>query len=109
MPNWARKLQQEIKEEKGSKEDSNPNPEKNLQAQDIVSQKKETGKKGKLYCICRKPYRRGDGDMVLCDHCKEWFHFACVGETAETISKMDIYTCPDCKPVVGLLWPTSGH
>ena len=36
----------------------------------------------KIYCSCRL-LDRGD-DMILCDACKEWYHFTCVGIQAGT-------------------------
>jgi hypothetical protein len=47
------------------------------------------------YCTCGTP---ADNDMIACDrHCaKEWFHFACVGLTAETVPEGDWY-CDECQ------------
>jgi hypothetical protein len=47
------------------------------------------------YCTCGTP---ADDDMIACDgHCaKEWFHFACVGLTAETVPEGDWY-CDECQ------------
>jgi hypothetical protein len=46
------------------------------------------------YCTCGTP---ADNDMIACDgHCaREWFHFACVGLTAESIPEGEWY-CDDC-------------
>ena len=30
----------------------------------------------KLYCLCRTT---DENNMIGCDKCEEWYHFACVG------------------------------
>ena len=34
---------------------------------------------------------------VQCDLCQQWFHLLCVGLTAESVEKIDIYNCCVCK------------
>ena len=47
----------------------------------------------KIYCSCRL-LDRGD-DMILCDTCKEWYHFTCVGIQVGT--KVDAkWYCDNC-------------
>ncbi|KAG0689446.1 hypothetical protein C6P40_005055 [Pichia californica] len=41
------------------------------------------------YCVCRQMH---EGNMVECEHCKEWFHFNCIGYTNEE----NKYICPLC-------------
>lgn len=46
-----------------------------------------------LYCFCRQV---SFGEMIACDNSKckyEWFHYKCVGLTAEPTGK---WYCPDC-------------
>lgn len=50
-----------------------------------------------VYCFCRRVYF---GDMIGCDNddCEiEWFHFECVGLTAQPAGK---WYCPECKPLM---------
>ncbi|ORX38412.1 hypothetical protein BD324DRAFT_649781 [Kockovaella imperatae] len=53
-----------------------------------------------VYCICRKPYRDEDEDviMVACDNCDDWFHPACVGIDEKKLDLLDIYICAQCEP-----------
>ena len=47
----------------------------------------------KIYCSCRL-LDCGD-DMILCDACKQWYHFTCVGMQPGT--KVDAkWYCDDC-------------
>lgn len=47
----------------------------------------------KIYCTCRLP-DSGD-EMVQCSHCKEWYHFTCVGVSPGTKLK-SAYYCSTC-------------
>ncbi|KAG0052671.1 PHD finger protein 3 [Gryganskiella cystojenkinii] len=52
----------------------------------------------KVYCHCQKP---DDGEvMIQCDHCRQWFHGACVDITDEIAEMMDLknekYFCDPC-------------
>ncbi|KAJ3072106.1 hypothetical protein HDU98_004211 [Podochytrium sp. JEL0797] len=46
-----------------------------------------------LHCICRKPET---DDMIACDHCDSWYHFPCVGLTADSAAMIESYKCPPC-------------
>jgi len=48
-----------------------------------------------VYCLCRKPKRRG---MIGCDYCEEWFHPDCLSlstEEASSLTEMK-WKCPVC-------------
>ena len=48
-----------------------------------------------VYCICEVPHNP-DRDMVLCEHCKDWFHCDCVSFYPE---RNEEFFCPqvDCQ------------
>uniref|UniRef100_A0A158QHN5 CXXC-type domain-containing protein n=1 Tax=Rodentolepis nana TaxID=102285 RepID=A0A158QHN5_RODNA len=48
-----------------------------------------------LYCICRSS--RGDGFMIACDNCEEWFHGECVNITAKQSDSIKSYYCQACR------------
>ena len=57
---------------------------------------KERVKKEKIlpiYCNCRLPE---DDDMVQCDTCKEWYHFNCIGLSADDVSEGTNWDCQKC-------------
>lgn len=48
-----------------------------------------------VYCICRLP--EGDGLMVQCDQCFDWFHSTCVSVPQDVLDNSDQHwACPDC-------------
>ena len=47
----------------------------------------------KLYCLCRMPDNY-DEEMILCDHCKRWYHYCCVGVCSKQIPKT--WKCGTC-------------
>lgn len=47
----------------------------------------------KTYCLCRQLYF---GEMVGCDTCDEWYHFACVGLSLVMAEKCEKYVCVRC-------------
>ncbi|KAL3314566.1 Netrin-1 [Cichlidogyrus casuarinus] len=50
-----------------------------------------------LYCVCQKPYN-ADEEYIGCDVCHGWFHFACVGLSAEEAASLgDTFQCPQCR------------
>ena len=77
-------------------------------------------------CVCQG---RGDGLMVQCDLCDDWFHTACVGLSDELARALKSYICDSCSrpldepyrtrrgiaPMKGALegegvrWPTKRH
>ena len=107
VPKWARTLQQELLTQQ--EDNSSPRTESKEQTKsegnggetENTSPPQKKGKKRKLYCLCRKPYKRSEGGMVRCDQCKDWFHFFCVGQTEESVRDINIYTCPGGEPVGG--------
>ena len=44
----------------------------------------------KVYCLCRLP---DSGDSILCETCREWFHYTCV---AITKAPNGPYNCSKC-------------
>ncbi|EMD38932.1 hypothetical protein CERSUDRAFT_104220, partial [Gelatoporia subvermispora B] len=55
---------------------------------------------GKVYCSCRKP---DDGTpMILCAHCKEWYHFQCLKLSERDAEDIEVYICPPCHEKTGL-------
>lgn len=51
----------------------------------IESQPADPNQPVQLYCICRTT---DESNMIGCDKCDEWYHFACVG--------IDIVSCYSC-------------
>lgn len=56
----------------------------------------------KPHCICRKTYAEDSRDMICCDICGTWYHFACVfinpgNYRADEILKKPEYKCLNCK------------
>jgi hypothetical protein len=52
------------------------------------------------YCVCRKGEhvsREKSADMIQCEGCWEWFHFACVGIQPGTDVSQLVWTCEWCK------------
>ncbi|KAI9341427.1 hypothetical protein BDR26DRAFT_860412 [Obelidium mucronatum] len=47
-----------------------------------------------VYCLCRGA---GADNMIGCDFCEEWYHFQCVGLTAESAAAIDSYKCSVCR------------
>ena len=48
-----------------------------------------------IYCACRMPYDK-DIDMILCNHCLDWFHGNCVGVKINSYPKEEQWVCNDC-------------
>ncbi|XP_031381205.1 lysine-specific demethylase 5B [Punica granatum] len=64
----------------------------------VKKELKRLRSRSKLYCICRKPYRRNNQRVwITCDHCDELYHIDCV----KLNSVPKFYICPACKPPVG--------
>lgn len=55
---------------------------------------KKTKPKPKLYCVCRKPYKKGH-EMIACDCCDEWYHFECIGLAPEA-ARAETFMCKSC-------------
>ncbi|KAI4888828.1 hypothetical protein NFI96_023928 [Prochilodus magdalenae] len=53
-----------------------------------------------LYCVCRQPYDISRF-MIECDICKDWFHGSCVQVEEHHAADIDLYHCPNCKPIHG--------
>ena len=52
-------------------------------------------RKYKLRCgKCQKKIQRLSQEMVQCDHCDQWYHYICVGITAEQAQSM-AFVCPN--------------
>ena len=47
----------------------------------------------KLYCLCLMPDNY-DPEMILCDRCKKWYHYSCVGIHKKSIPKT--WKCSKC-------------
>ena len=58
-----------------------------------------------MYCICRKPYKDEDEDvvMVACDGCDDWFHPGCVKIDESKLDLLDSYICAKCEKSEQLL------
>lgn len=39
-------------------------------------------------------------EWVQCDTCENWYHFACVGISAQEASNIEEYLCPYCRPTL---------
>lgn len=46
------------------------------------------------YCKCRS--KRGDGFMIYCERCEEWFHGRCVDVTKKHGDTIENYFCDEC-------------
>lgn len=46
------------------------------------------------YCKCRS--KSGEGFMIGCDRCEEWYHGKCVGISKKIGQTIDVYYCEDC-------------
>lgn len=46
------------------------------------------------YCKCRS--KNGDGFMIYCESCEEWFHGTCVGISPVAGKKIEHYYCDEC-------------
>ncbi|KAG8222875.1 hypothetical protein J437_LFUL003520 [Ladona fulva] len=55
-----------------------------------------SGRKEKLYCICRTPYDETKF-YVGCDLCNNWFHGSCVGISEEDSKRMTEFVCGECR------------
>lgn len=54
------------------------------------------GKKEKeVYCICRST--NGEGFMIQCEHCFEWFHGRCIKVKKNEAKKFKVYYCVWCR------------
>lgn len=49
-----------------------------------------------VYCLCRQPYD-ATKPMVQCNVCSEWYHFQCIGFTAEMAQSLSFFECDQCK------------
>ena len=50
-----------------------------------------------LYCICRKPYNKQEGDsMAYCEKCLTWLHYKCAGVSRDVVKELDKFVCPQC-------------
>ncbi|WVQ72688.1 hypothetical protein IAR50_002248 [Cryptococcus sp. DSM 104548] len=58
-------------------------------AQPKVKRKKQDD----TYCLCKKDT---DGPMIECDHCNDWFHFACIHMHEAEAERIHSYICPPC-------------
>ena len=72
------------------------NDEDNQQKDSITE---ETGIEGRddeeaVYCFCRRP--AGNGFMIFCKECEEWFHGDCVGITRVKGDQIMTYYCMQC-------------
>lgn len=48
----------------------------------------------KRYCFCRS--KDGEGKMIQCERCEEWYHFPCVKMTKSHSNSIDKYYCSAC-------------
>ena len=50
-----------------------------------------------LYCTCRRPWNEAEGDnIVFCEKCKEWLHYACAGVDKEKVQQVKKFVCMQC-------------
>ncbi|KAJ3157751.1 hypothetical protein HDU89_000129 [Geranomyces variabilis] len=61
-----------------------------------IQQMSELSEKAQLFCLCRRPHREEDGEMIGCDTCSEWYHFNCVNLDPTSAQGIDTYVCPVC-------------
>jgi hypothetical protein len=78
VPVWAQRLSQQITAGAGNSEEDG-------------CIKDQRASKGKLYCVCWKPYT---GEfMIRCEECTEWYHGKCVKVTPEEADAMGDFIC----------------
>jgi hypothetical protein len=49
------------------------------------------------YCLCRAEWDDNDTDMIQCDLCHVWYHFACLGMDPTESENIETYLCPLCQ------------
>ena len=49
-----------------------------------------------VFCYCEIPYNP-DQNMVMCENCKDWFHWTCVSYNNKTKAKGKDFYCEKCK------------
>ena len=52
----------------------------------------------KTYCTCKGQW---NNDMVMCERCRDYFHFLCIGLTAHDIELIDNFFCDSCCKTYG--------
>lgn len=50
-----------------------------------------------LHCVCQIPYKAGDGAMIQCFTCSEWFHFQCIGMDLADANSYTEWHCYPCR------------
>lgn len=63
-------------------------------SQQRTSRKHEPEKE--RYCLCRAEWDDNETDMIQCDMCQVWYHFACVGINPQDGTITESYFCPLC-------------
>lgn len=47
----------------------------------------------KTYCICKS--KTGEGEMVACDKCNNWYHPGCL--KLKKLPNQKVWYCPSCR------------
>ncbi|KAI8902034.1 transcription factor S-II, central domain-containing protein [Globomyces pollinis-pini] len=69
-----------------------PSKSKRIRISKTKAQYNDQGEQ--IYCTCRGI---DNGTlMIQCDHCKEWFHKACIGLDGLVIEDLDMFSCGAC-------------
>mmetsp|Transcript_20241 Transcript_20241/g.22915 ORF Transcript_20241/g.22915 Transcript_20241/m.22915 type:complete len:400 (-) Transcript_20241:464-1663(-) len=63
-------------------------------ARAIAPKKRKSTEEKVRYCLCKS--RNAEGPMVCCDHCNEWFHFACLNLEPSLFDYSKAFKCPKC-------------
>ena len=64
-------------------------------AQAALEAERRSRSNPEVFCYCRG---RETNDMVRCDKCKEWFHYACAGVTEDALDDDEPWFCDPCAP-----------
>ena len=56
--------------------------------------------KAVVYCLCKQEEH---GEMVMCDHCHDWYHLGCVGLNRRSVKSLDRFFCPKCPTDTGMV------
>ena len=65
----------------------------------------EAKEEARLYCVCQRP-ASADENMIVCETCGEWYHWTCIGMTAEKAAATEDFHCGKCASAARLAEPT---
>jgi hypothetical protein len=54
-------------------------------------------------CVCHQPYV--EGQMIMCDHCNDWFHYECMKLTSDRAKMLPSFVCSKCCEQANVPYP----